>query len=144
MRMGVGIGHCWYWLQGTTTVWLPSTTVIPLLPGGPDANEVVPASWRRPGPTTPPKKLIWAAVGIVDAAWPHRCSQDARQSWLLHVLLLPLRRARYYFGKTKTRCFENKKSRKQRRLRRRRLLLLLLIGSAAAELGAVAAARASS
>ena len=142
--MGVGIGHCWYWLQGTTTVyvWLPSTTVIPLLPGGPDANEVVPASWRRPGPTTPPKILIWAAVGIVDAA----CSQDARQSWSLHVLLLPLRRARYYFGKTKTRCFGKKKSRKQRRLlllllRRRRLLLK---ESAAAELGAVAAARASS
>jgi len=140
MRTGVGIGHCWYWLQGTTTVWLPSTTVIPLLPGGPDANEVVPASWRRPGPTTPPKILIWAAVGIVlDAAWP-------RQSWLLHVLLLPLRRARYYFGKTKTRCFGKKKSRKQRRLlllllRRRRLLLK---ESAAAELGAVAAARASS
>ena len=140
MRTGVGIGHCWYWLQGTTTVWLPSTTVIPLLPGGPDANEVVPASWRRPGPTTPPKILIWAAVGIVDAA----CSQDARQSWSLHVLLLPLRRARYYFGKTKTRCFGKKKSRKQRRLlllRRRRLLLK---ESAAAELGAVAAARASS
>ena len=141
MRTGVGIGHCWYWLQGTTTVyvWLPSTTVIPLLPGGPDANEVVPASWRRPGPTTPPKILIWAAVGIVlDAAWP-------RQSWLLHVLLLPLRRARYYFGKTKTRCFGKKKSRKQRRLlllRRRRRLLLK--ESAAAELGAVAAARASS